>query len=82
MMGMARLGVIILLVLLTAALWFAYDGWTLLGAADLPAAIWLAMAGGIVFSLVIGAGLMALVFYSSRHGYDDRASGADEAKLD
>jgi hypothetical protein len=26
---------------------------------------------GIVFSLVIGCGLMALMFYSSRHGYDD-----------
>lgn len=26
---------------------------------------------GIVFSLVVGCGLMALVFYSSRHGYDD-----------
>jgi len=23
------------------------------------------------FSLVIGCGLMALMFYSSRHGYDD-----------
>ena len=28
---------------------------------------------GIVFSLVVGCGLMALVFYSSRHGYDDAA---------
>jgi hypothetical protein len=26
---------------------------------------------GIVFSLVVGCGLMALVFYSSRHGYDE-----------
>jgi len=26
---------------------------------------------GIVFSLVIGCGLMALMFYSSRRGYDD-----------
>ena len=26
---------------------------------------------GIVFSLVLGCGLMALMFYSSRHGYDD-----------
>jgi hypothetical protein len=25
---------------------------------------------GIVFSLLIGCGLMALLFYSSRHGYD------------
>jgi len=26
-----------------------------------------------VFSLVVGCGLMALVFYSSRRGYDDAA---------
>jgi hypothetical protein len=26
---------------------------------------------GIVFSLVVGCGLMALVFYSNRHGYDE-----------
>jgi hypothetical protein len=25
---------------------------------------------GIVFSIVVGCGLMALVFYSSRRGYD------------
>ena len=29
-------------------------------------AMWL----GIVFSLAVGCGLMALLFYSSRHGYD------------
>jgi hypothetical protein len=32
---------------------------------------YIAMILGIVFSLVIGCGLMALMFYSSRHGYDD-----------
>jgi len=28
----------------------------------------------VVFSLALGCGLMALVFYSNRHGYDDEAS--------
>jgi hypothetical protein len=32
---------------------------------------YIAMILGIVFSLVIGCGLMALMFYSSRHGYDE-----------
>ena len=35
---------------------------------------WLAMILGIVFTLVVGCGLMALMFYSSRHGYDEAAS--------
>jgi hypothetical protein len=33
-----------------------------------------AMAGGVIFSFIVGGGLMALVFYSSRAGYDDEAS--------
>lgn len=32
---------------------------------------WTAMALGVTFSLVVGCGLMALVFYSSRKGYDE-----------
>ena len=32
---------------------------------------YVAMALGIIFSTVLGCGLMALLFYSSRHGYDD-----------
>jgi hypothetical protein len=41
----------------------------------MPAAGYTAMWLGIAFSLVIGCGLMALMFYSSRHGYDERARG-------
>lgn len=33
-----------------------------------------AMTLGIIFTLVVGCGLMALMFYSSRRGYDDRVS--------
>ena len=32
---------------------------------------YIAMILGIVLSLVIGCGLITLMFYSSRHGYDD-----------
>jgi len=33
---------------------------------------WIALGLGTFFSLVVGGGLMALVFYSARKGYDDR----------
>jgi hypothetical protein len=33
-----------------------------------------AMTLGIIFTLVVGCGLMALMFYSSRRGYDERVS--------
>jgi hypothetical protein len=35
-----------------------------------------------VSSLLIGITLMALLFYSSRHGYDERASGEPGADND
>ena len=41
--------------------------------ADADPTATIAMTLGIVFSLLVGCGLMTLVFYSSRHGYDDRA---------
>ena len=34
---------------------------------------WLAMILGIVFTIVVGCGLMGLMFYSSRYGYNERA---------
>jgi len=39
---------------------------------------YIAMALGIFFSLIVGVGLMTLVFYSSRAGYDERAHRFDE----
>jgi hypothetical protein len=33
---------------------------------------WIALALGTTVSLALGGGLMALVFYSARKGYDDR----------
>jgi hypothetical protein len=34
---------------------------------------WIALILGVIFSLGVGGGLMALVFISSRRGYDDKA---------
>jgi hypothetical protein len=73
--------VAVLLGLLVASGVVAYLGWTLEDA-DVPASGYIAMAFGVVFSLAVGIGLMALVFYSSRKGYDEpavlvRENGAD-----
>jgi hypothetical protein len=70
-----------LLALLAASVWFALYAWTAIEGPPMPVEGYLAMWLGIVFSLVIGCGLMALVFYSSRRGYDDAAGGhSDETK--
>jgi len=38
---------------------------------EISGAGWLAMGLGVVATLALGIGLMALVFISSRHGYDE-----------
>ena len=63
-----------LFALLAAAIWFAGTAWERL-AGDIPLYGWAAIAGGIAFSLLVGGRLMALVFYSHRHGYDDLSGG-------
>ena len=71
MVGMRKLAIIVPLVgLLVASICFAVYSWTAIEGPPIPTEGYVAMALGVVFSLVVGIGLMALVFYSSRHGYD------------
>jgi hypothetical protein len=73
----ARMGVgswiilIVLLSLLVATGVVVYLGWTLGNGADVPTSGYAAMALGLIFSLAVGFGLMALIFYSGRKGYDE-----------
>jgi hypothetical protein len=73
----ARLGVgswtilIVLLLLLAGTSAVVYQGWTLANGADVPASGYVAMVLGVLVSLGVGFGLMALIFYSSRKGYDE-----------
>jgi hypothetical protein len=75
---MAKLGpitlIVVLLGLLAAAIWLAIHTWISAGASPMPASAYVFMALGVVLSLALGIGLMALVFYSNRHGYDDKAA--------
>jgi hypothetical protein len=69
---LGRIAIVVpLLAILAASVWFAAGAWTRITGPDMPAAGYVAMALGIVFSLLIGCGLMALLFYSNRHGYDE-----------
>ena len=72
---MRTLIILALFALLAASLWFAGTAWERMGGDAIPFYGYVAIAGGIVVSLAVGGGLMALVFYSSRHGYDDLSGG-------
>lgn len=67
------IAVIALFGLLIASGWFVVSTWVHLGEGPMPTFLIVALAAGVGFSLLIGCGLMALTFYSSRHGYDDEA---------
>jgi hypothetical protein len=67
-----------LLIILAASVWWAASVWTSVEGPPMPVEGYVAMWLGIVFSLVIGCGLMVLMFYSSRRGYDERARGIGE----
>jgi hypothetical protein len=74
--------VVVLLSLLVAATLFAVRSWTSIEGPPMPQVGYVAMTIGVAFSLLLGIALMALLFYSSRHGYDERASGERRADSD
>jgi hypothetical protein len=59
-----------MILILAGVIFNAYVGLTAPGE-PMPAQGYAAMIIGIVLSLVVGIGLMALLFYSSRRGYDE-----------
>jgi hypothetical protein len=74
---MARLVLVFaLLALLAGAVWFAASAWITLEGPAMSTEGYVALGFGILFSIVVGCGPMALMFYSSRHGYDDQAGGS------
>ncbi len=60
-------GFLLATALYSLRLWHAGEG------TELGANGWIALALGVIATFAVGAGLMWLVFYSSRKGYDDRS---------
>jgi hypothetical protein len=72
-LGRAALAAALLGILALSA-WYASRAWTSVDGPPLPTQGYVAMILGVIFSLALGGGLMALVFYSSRYGYDEEAN--------
>ena len=71
----------VLALLLVGAAVIGYLGWTSTDT-SVPISGYVAMAFGVIFSLAVGIGLMALLFYSSRAGYDEPAVLIEEPEAD
>ena len=60
--------------MLAGAVWMAWDVWWSVeevAETSIGAHGFIAMGLGVGLSILVGAGLMALLFYSARHGHDD-----------
>jgi hypothetical protein len=64
-------------ILLAAAGGVALHLWLEIGDVSLGFHGWLALGLGVGFSLILGVGLMMLVFHSARRGYDDAGGAPD-----
>ena len=62
--------IIVLLAFLAGAIVYAVQAWNAMGDVQVSTAGWIFMGLGVVVTILVGGGLMALVFYSSRHNYD------------
>jgi hypothetical protein len=62
--------IIVLLAFLVGVSAYAIYGWNKLGAVGIPTIGWVFLCAGVVFTVAVGGGLMALMFYSSRKGRD------------
>jgi hypothetical protein len=58
-------------IVLAGAIAYLVSAWSAIGGANISVVGWLAIIGGAIVTLAVGGGLMALVFYSARRGYDD-----------
>lgn len=60
--------------MLAGAIYLAWQVWSAYADVEISSAGTLFMVLGIVLSMAVGGGLMALVFYSRRKGFDDDAA--------
>jgi hypothetical protein len=60
----------ILLGFFLVSLWYAVKVWTAMSGVHMSGWGWAFLILGVVVTTALGAGLMALVFYSSRHDMD------------
>jgi hypothetical protein len=75
---MSKLGIVVAALLSTAAMAVAYSAWRSLADVEMSVAGYIAMILGGLATLAVGVGLMGLLFWSNRHGFDERAGARPE----
>ena len=71
--GLSAAGLVALVVMLGLlgwAIWYAARAWHAMAFVRMSPLGWVFLCLGVVVTFLVGAGLMALVFYSARHDMD------------
>lgn len=71
--GLSSFGIVAILVMLGMlgwAGWYAVSAWNAMSGVKMSPLGWVFMVMGVVVTFLVGAGLMVLIFYSSRHDMD------------
>lgn len=68
--GWGWFAILAMAAILGAAIWYCVNAWNAMAGVGISRAGWLFLGLGVVVTIVVGGGLMALVFYSSRKGKD------------
>jgi hypothetical protein len=64
------ISILVMLGLLGWAIWYAITGWASMRGVHISTLGWVFFSAGIAVTILVGVGLMGLVFYSSRHDLD------------
>ena len=72
-MPMSKLGLFVAALLSASALAVAYSAWQSLADVQMDRSGYIAMILGGLAVLAVGGGLMGLLFWSNRRGFDERA---------
>ena len=64
------IALVVLFGLLGWAMWYAVHAWGMIPGVGIPPVGWLFLVLGVLLTILVGSGLMALLFYSSRKGKD------------
>jgi hypothetical protein len=68
--GWGWFAVTALLLLLAVAIWYCIHAWGEVSGPGISPVGWIFLVLGVVLTILVGGGLMALLFYSSRKGKD------------
>lgn len=70
---MSKLGIVVAALLSACSLAVAWSAWQALADVPMSASGYIAMILGGLAACAVGAGLMGLLFWSNRKGFDERA---------